>query len=303
VLEEYIRSVVKEAADEFGRDLSAALPNSAGRLLARWPLSRFYEQGLEISSFPVLRFPFWVAGTSKDTDFLRAVARSTMHGYSFIRLIDDVADGDRSPLLRRLLPACGVLGLKFPHAYRTYFDTAHPFWERFDGIWNEQAEAAVQDAIRRDISKDEFLRTSARKTSAGKIPIAAAAYRYGIVSQLPAWNRFVASVSAVQQFDNDLFECERDARYRISTFVLSTYGRGRRSGERLRDWLVRAGLQWASTELEQLMQSMKENVRPLRNDAAETWVENRIRYLEARIPAFHEQLLTKKPLASLAIWG
>jgi hypothetical protein len=99
-------------------------------------------------SFPMLLLPWWLEKACRsgpDLPFQADLAYSTMCGYYYIRLIDNVMDGDVD-VDPKLLPAQSFFHSQFQFAYQRYFSASHPFWDSFHGVWWCCAEAAMHDA-------------------------------------------------------------------------------------------------------------------------------------------------------------
>ena len=111
-------------------------------------------------------------GGDADDAFYDDLTYSTIAGYCYIRLLDDVMDDDPAAV-PALLPAAGFFHAEFQRAYTAYFEPRHPFWEWFDTFWFGAAQAAIADAVLRTITLEQFRRISAAKVSPAKIPVIA----------------------------------------------------------------------------------------------------------------------------------
>jgi len=100
--------------------------------------------------FPVLQLPLWLADTlpvRQDADFHRSLIHSSISGYFYIRLIDDVVDGDQNrPLELSCLPAAGFFSSQFQFFYQRHFAPDHAFWHKFHELWLASCESAACDA-------------------------------------------------------------------------------------------------------------------------------------------------------------
>lgn len=194
-------------------------------------------------AFPVVQLPWWLeqALTGEvDHDAQRELLVSSMSGYYLIRLIDDVMD--QSPQANpRLLPAVAVLHTLFQSVYLRCFDGWHPFWPRFHAAWAHCNEAAVLDAHATEIDEASFEQLSARKVSAGIIPMEAVAWRCGRSALPPAWAALFPRLCAFHQRYNDLFDWQRDLASGAVTGFLTLAARRRQAGESTLAWVAREG--------------------------------------------------------------
>lgn len=203
-------------------------------------------------AFPVVQLPWWLEQAltgAVDHDAQRELLVSSMSGYYLIRLIDDVMD--QSPQANpRLLPAVGVLHTLFQSAYLDFFEGGHPFWPRFHAAWARCNEAAVLDATAVEIDDETFERLSARKVSAGIIPMEAVAWRCGQSALPPAWAALFPKLCAFHQRYNDLFDWQRDLASGAVTGFLTLAARRRQAGESTLAWVAREGFALESARLE-----------------------------------------------------
>jgi len=145
-----LRRILQRAADRFYANLDAALPRTAPLIKARLKRvpagPRTVEVCLATQSFPAFSMHWWITpaeARGTDGQFLEDLCYSTLNGYYFVRLIDNVQDGDGPSDLRQLLPAGGYFHAEFQSPYQRWFPADHPFWRDFQAAWNEQAEAAA----------------------------------------------------------------------------------------------------------------------------------------------------------------
>jgi hypothetical protein len=281
-----VADLVTRAGQRVYRDVLRSLPDTSARIFAWRPITVLTSMWLSAEGVPFAHLPFWVAppeAATDDAEFLCDVTYSTINGFCFIRLLDDVADADRPDEVRKLLPACGVFHNRFQAAYVKYFPYGHKFWSLFDAAWNAQAEYSIIDAHLADIGSSEFTSVSARKTSAGIIPVVASALRYGVPEAIEPWSEFVREVGALQQLTNDYLGCERDLKFGVNTYVLSEYRRGRSEPETLRAWLARQGHAWACAELEDCTSRVGSVAKELGSLEALEWADQRAAALRKRL--------------------
>ena len=87
-------------------------------------------------TFPLLLLPWWLESSVRQPDLSlqRELATSSISGYLYIRLIDNLMDGD-APADVGLLPALSLLHTRFAKPFGKWFGHSHPFWAEFHGIW------------------------------------------------------------------------------------------------------------------------------------------------------------------------
>ncbi len=282
-----MRAIVATAAARFDADLGTALP-SVAPALRRWlggNVAAFAETGLVGDGFPALPLPFWADGEAPDEALHADLAYATLNGFCFIRLIDDVADGDRPDERRRLLPACGFFHSRFQAAYQRLFAPDDAFWPLFHGAWDEQANASAGDAQLADVTAGAFAALSSRKFSAARIPVAAVLHRRGAAADMPRWAAFVDRLGAFCQMANDVLGWQLDLQNGIRTRFLSEFGRQRLSGEPFGAWYRRVGLAWASDWLTAALNNLEEDAPA---EAARHWLGVRRRALGERLQLLRE---------------
>ncbi len=204
-------------------------------------------------AFPMLLLPMWaedaVSGRVDDA-FQSDLVYSSVSGYYFIRMIDNVMD-EASPLERKLLPMTGFFHAQATATYHRYFEYAHPFWTHF-ARWNTQsADFAIEDSSSRDIDLASFQRIAGQKVVAGKIPIAAVLARYDQLEQLSAWEQFYDQLSCWHQLLNDVLSWKKDLQHHTASYFLCEGERRKAAGESLFAWLLREGFAWGLATLEE----------------------------------------------------
>ena len=165
----------------------AAWMRDAGRERVE-PAERFKHP----ESFPMLLLPWWLESALRpapDPSFQEDLVFSTLNGYLFIRLIDNVMDG-HSTVEPGLLPALALFHTGFEAPYHRTFEPGHAFWPIFRSVWFASADATVEDASSTHIGHEAFVRVAARKTCAVKIPLAAVCYRCGRPDLMAPWWQF-----------------------------------------------------------------------------------------------------------------
>lgn len=296
---EKLAPVVRRAALDLRCVAAARMPRSGADLLA-WmdslaPGKDPAKYFLNPLAFPTLLFPLWldeVLNGHADDALQADLAASSIAGYYFIRMIDDVAD--RSPRAApHLLPALALLHARFEAPYRKRFPAESPFWEDYERAWCEGADAAVADASSRAITLTEFCNVSAAKVAAGRVPMLAVARRAGRAALPPEWNRLFSLMSRWHQMHNDVFDWAADLEAGNETYFLSEARRRSGSRSAIAAWVAWDGLDFAAACMNEWMTEM----RVIAFSAGAADVE---RYLDARQSMLVSTIASLKPgLAAL----
>jgi hypothetical protein len=211
-------------------------------------------------SYPMLLLPWWVEKTLRqapDAELQTDLAYSTVNGYYAIRMIDNVMDG-HTTIEPQLLPVLSFFYTEFQRPYQRYFAAEHPFWDRFTTLWYASAQVTLQDACAAQIDRDHFLRVTAQKTCAVKIPVEAVCYRYERPDRIAPWAAFIDLFGCWHQMDNDLFDWRRDLELQTRTYFLSEAERRKEPGESVADWVIREGFAWGVEVLASWMAQLQE---------------------------------------------
>jgi len=235
-------------------------------------------------AFPSLLLPWWLERTihpEPDLGFQTDLVYSTINGYYYIRLIDNLMDGQATVELE-LLPALGFFHTQFQTVYQTYFAGDHPFWDQFNTIWLHSAEVAMQDAGLTGIDEAEFTRIAAHKVCAAKIPLVAICYRYERSDLAEPWFRLVDLLGCWHQFLNDLMGWYRDDTRQTYTYFLAEAARSRVDAEPLVRWVAREGFDWATGKLESWMIALKELAVELHSPELAHYLDTRDQMLQTQ---------------------
>ena len=246
-------------------------------------------------AFPTLLLPWWAAQAcpagETDVALQQEIAYSSINGYYFIRMIDNVMDGDAS-VDPRLLPALALFHTEFQSVYQRLFDPTHGFWVTFREAWLGSADAAVQDARMKHIPLDQFELASARKVRAALIPVAAVCHRLGCGDRIAAWSELVFRLGRWHQMQNDLFDWFKDSTHGNQTYFLSLADQQRAPGQTTAEWVAQVGFTQACDTLRQWMQDAQAaaitlNSAPLLDDlqARSANFERRARDAQAGLAA------------------
>lgn len=251
------------------------------RLLGSQPARAFLAR----RAHPVVHMPVWAvesAGDSLDDEFLEELTYSSMCGYLFIRMLDDVMDGDSAAADISLLPVSAFFHTEFEGVYHREFEPEDPFWECFRSEWFRTCEAAALDARADSIDLGFFREVSGRKTRAMAIPMTAALYRIGRTDLQGVWESFVTSLGIWQQLYNDVFGWFKDYTHGNVTLVLSEAMRHAGDGSP-EAWFVTKGLSWSADMLATLAVEVREDASRLGSAAAEEHIEWRFSEAQERI--------------------
>jgi hypothetical protein len=193
--------------------------------------------------FPTLLLPWWFAranGAQPDSGFHRDLVYSSINGYYFIRLVDNLMDG-HSSIEDKLLPAAAFFHTEFTQTYTRYFAPSHPFWKFFRKVWFRTNEAAVRGSFTTNFGMSAFTNITVAKLAAAQIPLAATAYRAGRPGLMRRWLTFCDLLAAWFQMMDDLFDWHRDLRLGQPSYVLSESARLKGRSESVEAWMVRGG--------------------------------------------------------------
>ncbi len=258
---------IDAVVDRIGADLEASSPALANQVLL-WirrisPGSEPAAHFLNVRMFPILRFPEYVVqslAVLPDDAFHGSLISSTVHGYYYIRLIDDIVDGDRDlELERKILPVSGYFLSQFQFGYQKYFSAEHEFWQIFRRLWTASAAASAEDAMQRTVSCSDFERVSSRKFSAAGIPVAATCLHYGRADLVPAWLDLVDGLGRWSQMVDDILDWHQDRNLDRATYFLTEGERQRRREESLEEWILREGCDWGFNLLNEWMNRLQQS--------------------------------------------
>jgi len=251
-----IDSLVISAIGRLEREMHRCAPSMASRgegwMRELAGSERPADYFLQPDRFPVLRLPWWLQASvdgEPDLRFHGRLAYSTVSGYYFIRLVDNVMDGQGSDD-RGLLPLLGFFHTEFQSPYQEYFRAQHPFWGVFRSVWHESADAAFHDATLDSVDRQQFVEVAARKVSAAKIPLIAAGYRLDLGDVMTPWLELCDLLGRFEQFMDDMFDWQHDLSSGGATYFLSEANRRKRPAESVAEWVVREGFEWGVQTLE-----------------------------------------------------
>jgi hypothetical protein len=304
-MDEALSHTVSRALQRLQAELAEATPQMAGpvtdwmRELAGGaePLAYFSHP----MAFPTLQLPGWVAhslGGGIDAAFEEDLAFSSINGYYFIRMIDNVMDGEAT-VETRLLPALASFHSAFQGVYQAHFAAEHPFWALYRRVWLGTAEAAVVDARLGSITREAFEEASARKVGAALIPVAAVCHRLGRAEQIAPWAELVHRLGKWHQMLNDSFDWHKDSVHGNTTYFLSEAQRLKHPDESPMAWVVRCGFDGACDTLRGWMHEVQVLAATLGCPPLVQYLGDRAAQFEAQARAARDALRVFGPLATL----
>jgi len=214
---------------------------------------------------PMFWFPWFMEQSLTPTPHptLQAdLVDSTINGYYYIRLIDNLVDHHATVELE-LLPVLGIFHTQFQLPYQKYFDHTHLFWEFFTKTWFHSADVTIADSrsVRQD--RTQFMEIAAQKICAIKIPLAAVAYFYNHSELIQPWSQLVTNFGRWHQMNSDLFHWNEDLSQGVNTYFLSEAKKRKSTNESPADWILREGFQWGLTILDDWMTDAQDQASQL----------------------------------------
>jgi hypothetical protein len=231
---------------------------------------------LQPRMFPLLRLPLWAAksfAAEPDNEFLADVIYSTVNGYYYIRLLDNLMDGHGTIELE-ILPATAFFHTEFQSTYQKYFEAAHPFWEVFRSAWFSGSDAVTQEFNLNRIGEAEFERISVSKLAGARIPLAAVGFRHGTGQSMQRWEHFALALARWSQMEDDLFDWHHDLRHGKTSYFL-TEANKRKGFDTVDAWVIREGFQQGVKLLQRELSALRDLVPALNSP-------NVVRYLDLR---------------------
>ena len=272
----FLETALSRTLEDMRREFPAAMP-----LVLPWldrlsrgkgPIGRF----LEPLMFPLFEPPFWVeegSGHDRDEKFLEDLAVSTLNGYYFLRLVDEVMDG-HSTTEKTFLSVSAFFHTKFQFVYQGYFPSDHPFWAQFTSIWLCTNEVTIAEKGSEPLTEEGFVAISANKLAALKIPVLAACYHYGQMGEISSWIHFCDTLGQFFQMLDDACDWRTDLIDGQPSFFLAEAERKRSQGESIEAWILRDGLPWAKRWLHQKMSTLEASAESLGSVHAERYLRD-----------------------------
>src|SRR5713101_4531060 len=257
--------------------------------------------------FPLLQLPEWLVETlpvEPDCAFQKSLIYSSVNGYYYIRLTDDVMDGDRDRKLElSILPTAGFFCSQFQFFYQVHFPPQHAFWPNFHELWIASCESAAHDASLSTVSWSDFERVASRKYSAACIPVAAVCHYYDHPELLAPWLEFTQSLARWSQMLDDMLDWHSDRRDQRATYFLSEGERRKRDGESLDQWVAREGCTWGFDILDQWMGGMRTGAAELSSTGLQAYLGQREIWLQGQKTVMLNGFATVSRLADILEWA
>jgi hypothetical protein len=259
----------------------AGAVNKWTKRLAQTPNPEDYY--LHPKAFPMLLLPWWMEATFQSApivSFQTAVAYSSINGYYYTRLVDNLMDGDSNGELA-LLPAAHFFLCQSQLAYYPYFSADHPFWRFFLTTLVTAGETAMRDAGTADIDLATFTEVSAKKVCGAKIPLAAVGHHYNQPDLIAFWSDFVDLFGRWHQMTDDLFDWHKDLQLGNPTYFLSE-GQRQANEKDIASWVIDEGFNWGCQQLALWLADLHKLAQQLQSPSL-------IAYLKLRERLFQEQ--------------
>lgn len=281
-------SAIRRVRAQLRRHVPRMAPRVTGWMQQLAGSGRSVDYFLQADRFPLLHLPLWLERAIRgriDPGLQRELVYSSINGYYFIRLLDNVMDG-HATVERGLLPASAFFHSEFEGVYRRLFAPDSPFWADYHDAWYSSWDVVAHEATLGVIDRRAFDDVAAHKMDAVRIPLAAVCHHHDRLDLLPRWTTFVAKLAAFEQLQDDLFDWHRDLRTGQRTFFLSQADRRRRAGESPAAWVVRDGFAWGATRVLSQAGGLRRAAARLDSAAAGKHVESRLSRFQRR----HRQL-------------
>lgn len=287
LVDERLAGTVRDAAHRARDRVSEGMPGVGGDI-TRWiaaltsgaPPERYF---LHPEAFPIFFFPWELEKSLRgrvDQAHQAAISYAGINLYYFVRMIDDVMDGDETVKVH-LLPALGHFYHEAERVLARLFPATHPFWNAYGRHWRTGAVAAIRDAAQEATDEQTYRETGGRKVEASKIGLAAVAHLAGRPEVPPAWERVHELFGYWHQMKNDLVDWARDRDKGHRTWLLAEGERRARSGEPLEAWMAREGFSWGLAVMEHWMKELHSIVPSLGSPAVERYLGERVARLDA----------------------
>jgi len=283
-----LKALVVAALLRLNRELADSCPHMAPAV-SEWVRGRsdtpepadYYTHP---SAFPTLLFPWWIGkvlAPQPKPEFQGDVIYSTVNGYYFVRILDNLMDGNAT-VETDILPASIFFHTNFLRSYQRYFEHGHPFWTYALSISFSTADAIYKDSSLTVVDAAQFKRISAGKTAAAQIPIAAACYYFERPDLIGPWSKLSKLFSAWSQMFDDIFDCITDSASGTQTYILSEFEKRKTADETLAEWMSREGLSWGAGLLAEWMTEMKDLAHDVQSPDVDAYLDERMTSFEAR---------------------
>jgi hypothetical protein len=244
--------------------------------------------------------PWWIESAIREVPegaFQQDVVYSSISGYYFVRMIDDLMDGER-PAHPAVLPILAFFHAEFEQTYYRYFPYGHAFWDACRSATLASAEMAARDAGLAEVDRQRFVAISARKIAGVGIPMAAVCHHYERTDLIGPWFGLVEVFGRWHQMLNDIRGWSRDLVGGRPTYFLSQASAAVGPDGSIAEWVMGDGLAWGAAQLDEWMNELLSLAGDLDSAPLVGYLEERRRSLAVEWEALQPSLAALKHLAS-----
>jgi len=275
-----LRMLVFDACARIQIELNRYAP-VLGREVCAWmdhlsPTHSAPDYFLQSQSFPLVRLIWWAAkefSTDVDREFIVDVIYSTINGYYYIRLLDNLMDSHYTVELK-ILPAAAFFHTEFQSTYQKYFEAAHPFWNKFRSAWFSTSEAVAHELTLAEIRRPDFETITVNKLSAATIPITGIAYHYHAIDRLHFWDKFTSALARWSQLEDDLFDWQHDLMDDKTSYFL-TEAAHQTDIPSVEAWVLRRGFREGLERLQRELSALRPLAAQLHNPDIDRYLDSR----------------------------
>jgi hypothetical protein len=213
-----------------------------------------------------------------DLEFQRALVYSSVNGYYYARLLDDIGDG-HSPASAPLLPLSAFFHFNFQSAYFPWFEASSPFWGFFERTWIGMADATAAGFSQDNYSESDFSAVTVQKVAAVYIPAAAVCYRYDECALAP-WLEFYSRFTHFQEMLDDFCDWQQDLAAGRPSYLLCEAARRKRSRECVASYMVCEGLPWGYAKLRMFHDMARAAAVSLNSPPLNAYLDHRLEQFE-----------------------
>lgn len=255
LLREPILTAAVALEEAIGRELPGLAPRARSWLRALSTTGRPADYFLHPRRFPVVRLPWWaVEDRPLDPALLGDVVRSTLAGYWFVRLIDDLVDHEpRTPV--GLLPLTAFLHTEFEGGYRRHFAADSPFWPVFRERWLRLADATLAGGAgpTPEPTPEQLGERAVATIGAVVIPLRALTLSARVPERFEPWAAVVEELARAEQLIDDLTDWQVDHE-RGQPNLLLAEGARRTGRDGVPGWVVREGFRLGLAQARQALE-------------------------------------------------
>lgn len=298
--DDVLAGLIRRAAERVETGIRRETPGLAPAAF-RWigslsPSGSLADYFSHTSRFPMLALPWWATGPDRESrlDFHLDVVTSTMAGYCYVRLIDDLVDRQPGAMVE-LLPLTALLHTEFQSGYQRHFPPESPFWPVFRTAWLASADAMVASGTAAAESPEGLLERATATIGAVVIPLRAVTLASGRPERFDAWRQMVQELARIEQLIDDVVDWHADYERSLPNILLAEAVRRARPGEVVAAWVMREGYLWG-------LRAARERIdRALTGPAGALGSEPLVSFLSARAEAVSDlEAQTVKGLSQMA---